>query len=57
MSAVWGWEFGDESTVTVHVRRVREKVEVDPARPHRLVTVFGVGYRWDALEPDVPGSG
>ncbi|WP_353353685.1 response regulator transcription factor [Intrasporangium sp. DVR] len=48
MSAVWGWEFGDESTVTVHVRRVREKVEADPARPRRLVTVFGVGYRWDA---------
>ena len=47
MSAVWGWEFGDESTVTVHVRRVREKVEQDPSRPCRLVTVFGVGYRWD----------
>ncbi len=47
MSAVWGWEFGDESTVTVHVRRVREKVEADPGRPCRLVTVFGVGYRWD----------
>ena len=54
MSAVWGWEFGDESTVTVHVRRVREKVEVDPSNPTRLVTVFGVGYRWDpapAAEP------
>jgi DNA-binding response OmpR family regulator len=48
MSSVWGWEFGDESTVTVHVRRVREKVEQDPSRPRRLVTVFGVGYRWDA---------
>ena len=36
------------STVTVHVRRVREKVEQDPSRPRRLVTVFGVGYRWDA---------
>jgi DNA-binding response OmpR family regulator len=47
MRSVWGWEFGDESTVTVHVRRVREKVEVDPSAPRRLVTVFGVGYRWD----------
>ncbi|PRZ08637.1 DNA-binding response OmpR family regulator [Isoptericola sp. CG 20/1183] len=44
---VWGWEFGDRSTVTVHVRRLREKVEADPSRPVRLVTVFGVGYRWD----------
>jgi DNA-binding response OmpR family regulator len=47
MAAVWGWEFGDESTVTVHVRRVREKVEAEPSQPRRLVTVFGVGYRWD----------
>ena len=47
MRSVWGWDFGDESTVTVHVRRLREKVEEDPSRPTRLVTVFGVGYRWD----------
>jgi len=44
---VWGWEFGDQSTVTVHVRRLREKIEADPASPVRLVTVWGVGYRWD----------
>ena len=44
---VWGWEFGDQSTVTVHVRRLREKIEVDPATPTRLATVWGVGYRWD----------
>jgi DNA-binding response OmpR family regulator len=44
---VWGWSFGDQSTVTVHVRRLREKVEVDPTRPTRLVTVWGVGYRWE----------
>ena len=44
---VWGWSFGDQSTVTVHVRRLREKVEVDPTRPVRLVTVWGVGYRWE----------
>jgi DNA-binding response OmpR family regulator len=47
MRQVWGWEFGDQSTVTVHVRRVREKIEADPANPSRLVTVWGVGYRWD----------
>ena len=41
---VWGWSFGDQSTVTVHVRRLREKVEQDPTRPTRLVTVWGVGY-------------
>ena len=51
MRAVWGWEFGDESTVTVHVRRLREKVEAEPSAPRRLVTVFGVGYRWDATPP------
>jgi len=45
---VWGWSFGDQSTVTVHVRRLREKVEVDPTMPERLVTVWGVGYRWEA---------
>jgi len=45
---VWGWSFGDQSTVTVHVRRLREKVEVDPTHPVRLVTVWGVGYRWEA---------
>ena len=49
---VWGWEVGDASTVTVHVRRLREKVEVDPSDPLRLVTVFGRGYRWDRTDPD-----
>jgi DNA-binding response OmpR family regulator len=51
MRQVWGWEFGDQSTVTVHVRRLREKVESDPSAPVRLVTVFGVGYRWDLRQP------
>lgn len=44
---VWRWNVGDPSTVTVHVRRLREKVEVDPSAPTRLSTVFGKGYRWD----------
>ena len=48
LQRVWGWSFGDQSTVTVHVRRLREKVETDPTRPTRLVTVWGVGSRWEA---------
>jgi DNA-binding response OmpR family regulator len=44
---VWGWTFGDQSTVTVHMRRLREKVEDDPADPKRIRTVWGVGYRWE----------
>ena len=47
LERVWGWTFGDQSTVTVHVRRLREKVEDDPARPRRIATVWGVGYRYD----------
>ncbi|MCE0486919.1 response regulator transcription factor [Ornithinimicrobium sediminis] len=47
MREVWGWDFGDDSTVTVHVRRLRNKVEPDPATPTRIVTVWGAGYRWD----------
>ncbi len=47
MRRVWGWEFGDLSTVTVHVRRLREKIEADPARPSLIATVWGVGYRFD----------
>jgi DNA-binding response OmpR family regulator len=49
LSRVWGWDFGDQSTVTVHVRRLREKVEHDPARPDRIATVWGVGYRYDRV--------
>ena len=45
--AVWGWDFGDLSTVTVHVRRLREKIERDPTKPELLRTVWGVGYRFD----------
>jgi two-component system, OmpR family, response regulator ResD len=50
LEKVWGWTFGDQSTVTVHVRRLREKVEPDPGEPRRLVTVWGVGYRWAAAD-------
>jgi DNA-binding response OmpR family regulator len=51
LERVWGWSFGDRSTVTVHVRRLREKVERDPTHPVRLQTVWGVGYLWQAQEP------
>ncbi|MFJ4471781.1 response regulator transcription factor [Streptomyces sp. NPDC089424] len=50
MREVWGWDFGDLSTVTVHVRRLRGKVENDPARPRFIQTVWGVGYRFDETE-------
>jgi DNA-binding response OmpR family regulator len=42
---VWGWDFGDTSTVTVHVRRLREKLEVDPSDPKIVLTVGRSGYR------------
>jgi DNA-binding response OmpR family regulator len=42
---VWGWDFGDTSTVTVHVRRLREKIEADPSSPALLLTVGRAGYR------------
>jgi DNA-binding response OmpR family regulator len=47
LDGVWGWTFGDQSTVTVHVRRLREKVEDDPANPTRIFTVWGRGYRYE----------
>ena len=51
LERVWGWSFGDQSTVTVHVRRLREKVEPDPTAPRRISTVWGVGYRYDVGSP------
>ncbi|MBL3686252.1 DNA-binding response regulator [Leucobacter zeae] len=42
----WGWSIGDAATVTVHVRRLREKVEPDPGDPRYLRTVWGAGYRF-----------
>ena len=47
MDRVWGYEAAvDTGTVTVHIRRLREKIEDDPSRPHFLQTVWGVGYRF-----------
>jgi DNA-binding response OmpR family regulator len=60
LERVWGWSFGDASTVTVHVRRLREKVEEDPTAPRRICTVWAVGYRFDqvsAVAAPSPGAG
>jgi two-component system, OmpR family, response regulator ResD len=47
MDAVWQYSFyTDTSTVTVHIRRLRAKIEVDPAAPRHIETVWGVGYRF-----------
>lgn len=53
LQQVWGTRFGDTSTITVHVRRLREKVEPDPSKPTRIATVWGVGYRWEGVMPAV----
>lgn len=48
LDQVWGFAFAsDVSTVTVHIRRLREKIEDQPAHPRYLVTVWGVGYKFD----------
>ena len=48
LERVWGWDFiGDSRTVDVHVRWLREKIEVEPANPQRIVTVRGAGYRFE----------
>jgi two-component system response regulator VicR len=52
LASVWGWTHGDLSTVTVHVRRLREKIEPDPTQPTLLLTVWGIGYRMDIAEGD-----
>ncbi|HWC22319.1 MAG TPA: response regulator transcription factor [Flexivirga sp.] len=46
LAEVWGWSFGDASTVTVHVRRLREKIEPEPRYPVYLRTEWGAGYRF-----------
>ena len=48
LESVWGLsDYIDPSTVTVHIRRIREKIEVDPTLPAHLVTVWGVGYKFE----------
>ncbi len=44
---IWGYnEFGDINTVTVHVRKIREKIEKNPSEPHYIETVWGIGYKF-----------
>jgi DNA-binding response OmpR family regulator len=51
LQKVWGFsDYVDPSTVTVHIRRLREKIEVDPSRPAWLVTVWGIGYKFQPEE-------
>jgi DNA-binding response OmpR family regulator len=50
LAQVWGYEAALDagtSTVTVHVRRLREKIEVDPSEPKMILTIWGVGYRFE----------
>lgn len=48
---VWGFnEYGDINTVTVHIRRLREKIEVNPSNPKYIKTVWGVGYKFQEVE-------
>lgn len=48
LEQVWGWDFsGGTRTVDVHIRWLREKIEADPTNPTRIITVHGVGYRFD----------
>jgi DNA-binding response OmpR family regulator len=48
LERVWGWDFsGGSRTVDVHIRWLREKIEIDPAQPMRIVTVWGAGYRFE----------
>lgn len=54
LDQVWGYDFyGDSNTVTVLVRRLREKIETDPADPHYILTVWGVGYKFAVPHPTV----
>jgi DNA-binding response OmpR family regulator len=49
LSKVWGYDYyGDSRTVDVHIRWLRQKIETDPSNPERIVTVRGVGYRFEA---------
>ena len=54
LADVWGYDVGGLDTVTVHVRRLRMKIEVDPSRPALLRTVWGTGYRLEAGDDATP---
>ena len=49
LERVWGWDYeGDSATVTVHIRRLRAKIEPDDQHPRHLQTVWSVGYKFNA---------
>ncbi|WP_322053244.1 response regulator transcription factor [Paraburkholderia bannensis] len=57
LNAVWGYQHeGYEHTVNTHINRLRTKIEVDPAQPVRILTVWGRGYKFDPLAPPAPGG-
>ena len=57
LDMVWGLnEYIDPSTVTVHVRRLREKIELDPSTPRYIQTVWGVGYKFEPQPVDNPSQ-
>jgi len=56
LAEVWGYTTGAAATVTVHVRRLRSKIEADPSRPELVHTVWGIGYRFCAEEPHRSGG-
>jgi DNA-binding response OmpR family regulator len=47
LERVWDWDYGSSRTVDVHIRWLREKIESDPSDPQRIITVRGVGYRFE----------
>ncbi len=54
LDRVWGYEFyGNVRTVDVHIRHLRKKVECDPSNPQHIVTVWGVGYKFEPAEEEV----
>ncbi len=49
---VWGSDYvGDTKTLDVHIKRLRSKVETDPGNPSRIVTIRGLGYKYDIPKP------
>lgn len=54
---IWGYnEFGDINTVTVHIRKIREKIESDPSKPTFIETVWGIGYKFKGDQNEKPKS-
>ena len=48
--SVWGSDsFSEQQTLTVHIKRLREKIEDDPAKPERIKTIWGTGYRYESV--------